>query len=42
MKWTRTVNGSHGIIRAVIDFSAGKPKPTVVSAYQVRTSDTLR
>jgi hypothetical protein len=42
MKWTRTVNATHGIIRAVIDFSSGKPKPTVVNAYQARTSDTLR
>ena len=42
MKWTKTMNGTHGIIRAVIDFSAGKSKPTAVSAYQARTSDTLR
>jgi hypothetical protein len=42
MKWTRTVNGTHGVIRVVIDFSAGKPKPTAVTAYQARTSDTLR
>jgi len=42
MIWTRTINGTHGIIHAVIDFSAGKPKPTAVSAYQVRTSDTLK
>lgn len=42
MTWTRTENGTHGILRAVIDFSAGRPRPGVVSAYQVRTSDTLR
>jgi hypothetical protein len=42
MKWTRTVNGTHGVIRADIDFSSGQPKPTAVSAYQARTSDTLR
>ena len=42
MTWTRTINATHGIIRAVVDFNAGKPKATTVSAYQVRTSDTLR
>ena len=42
MTWTRTENGTHGIIRAVIDFSAGRPRPSAVSAYQARTSDTLR
>lgn len=42
MTWTRTENGTHGILRAAIDFSAGRPRPGVVSAYQVRTSDTLR
>ncbi|CAF0920128.1 unnamed protein product [Rotaria sordida] len=42
MKWTRNVNGTHGIIHAIVDFSAGRPKPTDVSAYQARTSDTLR
>ncbi len=42
MKWTRTINGTHGIIRTIIDFGAGKPKPTAVSAYQAFTSDTLR
>jgi hypothetical protein len=42
MTWTRNVNGTHGIIHAVIDFGGGKPKPTVVSAYRARTSDTLR
>jgi hypothetical protein len=42
MKWTRTTNSTHGIIRAVIDFSGGKPRATVVNGYQARTSDTLR
>ncbi|CAF4361045.1 unnamed protein product, partial [Adineta steineri] len=42
MKWTRTMNGTHGFIHVTIDFSSGKPKPTTVSAYQARTSDTLR
>ncbi|CAF3924773.1 unnamed protein product, partial [Adineta steineri] len=42
MKWTRTVNGTHGVIRAVIDFGAGQPKPTAVTAYQARTGDTLK
>ncbi|CAF3243804.1 unnamed protein product [Rotaria sp. Silwood2] len=42
MKWTRTSNGTHGIIRLAIDFTDGKPKPTAVTAYQARTSDTLR
>jgi hypothetical protein len=42
MKWTRTTNGTHGIIHAIIDFSAGKPKAAAVSAYRARTSDTLR
>ncbi|CAF1212458.1 unnamed protein product [Rotaria sordida] len=42
MKWTRTVNGTHGIIHAVIDFSAGRPKPAIVTAYQARTRDTLK
>jgi hypothetical protein len=36
------MNATHGFIRAVIDFSGGKPKPTAVTAYQARTSDTLR
>jgi hypothetical protein len=36
------MNETHGIIRAVIDFSDGKPKPTIVTAYQARTSDTSR
>ena len=42
MTWTRTENGTHGILRTVIDFSGGKPRPSAVSAYQARTSDTLR
>ncbi|CAF4774177.1 unnamed protein product [Rotaria sp. Silwood1] len=42
MKWTRTMNGTHGIIHAIIDFSAGRPKPADVAAYQARTTDTLR
>ena len=42
MSWTRTINGTHGVIRAVIDFSSGQPKHSAVSAYQARTSDTLR
>ncbi len=42
MTWTRTINSTHGIIRAVIDFSDDKPNPTAVSAYQARTTDTLR
>jgi len=42
MTWTRTENGTHGIIHAVIDFSDGKPKATAISAYQARTSDSLR
>ncbi|CAF1556019.1 unnamed protein product [Rotaria sordida] len=42
MKWTRTVNGTHGIIHAVIDFSAGRLKPANVTAYQARTRDTLK
>ncbi|CAF3942961.1 unnamed protein product [Rotaria sordida] len=42
MKWTRTVNGTHGIIHAVIDFSAGRPKPANVTVYQARTRDILK
>jgi hypothetical protein len=42
MKWTRTENETDGMIHVIIDFSDGKPKPTVVSAYRARTSDTLR
>lgn len=42
MTWTRTINGTHGIIHAIINFSDGKPKPSTVTAYQARTSDTLR
>ncbi|CAF1488253.1 unnamed protein product [Adineta ricciae] len=42
MKWTRTINGTHGVIDVIIDFSSGKPKPNAVSAYQARTADTLR
>ena len=42
MKWTRTINETHGIIDVIIDFSSGKPKPNAVSAYQARTADTLR
>ncbi|CAF1441262.1 unnamed protein product [Adineta steineri] len=38
MKWTRTMNGTHGFIHVTIDFSSGKPKPTTVSAYQARTT----
>ncbi len=41
-KWTRTINGTHGIVRAIIDFDSGRPKPTAVAAYQARTSDSLR
>jgi hypothetical protein len=40
--WTRIINETHGIIRAVIDSTNGKPKPTSVTAYQAWTSDTLR
>ncbi|UJR29021.1 hypothetical protein I4U23_010238 [Adineta vaga] len=42
MKWTRTVNETHGTIRATIDFSNGKPKASTVTAYQARTADKLR
>ncbi|CAF3173165.1 unnamed protein product [Rotaria socialis] len=42
MKWTRTINGTLGIIHVVIDISGGKPQPTAVTAYQARTTDTLR
>lgn len=42
MTWDRTDNGTHGIIRVVIDFSGGKPKPTAIAAYKARTTDTLR
>ena len=42
MKWTRTINETHGVIHAIIDFGAGKPKPTAVSAYQAFTTDALR
>jgi hypothetical protein len=42
MTWTRTSNATHGQIRAVIDHSAGQPKPNVAAGYRARTSDTLR
>lgn len=42
LKWTRTINQTHGVIRAVIDFGNGKPKPTLVTAYQARTNDNIR
>ena len=42
MTWTRIINQTHGVIRAVIDFSNGKPKPIAMAAYQARTNDNLR
>lgn len=42
MKWTRSINGTHGFIHAVVDLSNGQPQPTDITAYQARTSDSLR
>lgn len=42
MTWTRTTNGTHGIIRAVVDSSNGKPKASQVTAYRARSSDTTK
>ena len=36
------MNETHGVIRAIVDFSVEKPKPTVVTGYEARTSDSLR
>ncbi|CAF1411980.1 unnamed protein product [Rotaria sordida] len=41
-KWERRLNQTHGKIRATIDFSAGKPKPTMVTAYHARTGDNSK